>query len=625
MFTDMVGYTSLTQADESRTMQVLERHNRMVRPFFPKYHGTEVKSIGDSFLVEFGSALDALMCAVDVQSHLHDYNSSSPDDWKINLRIGIHLGDVIHKDGDVFGDAVNISSRIEPLAQPGGVAISRQVYDQVQNKFEHPLVSEGEKALRNVNAPVEVFRVVMPWDERGPPREAEPRRVAVLPFSNLSPDPADEYFADGMTEELISTVSRIDGTEVISRTSVMQYKKSPKPIRQISNELEAGTVLEGSIRKAGNRLRVSVQMIDAVRDRHLWAESYDRNLDDVFAIQSDIAGKVAEALKARMAKESTRAAGLTEDVGAYTDYLRAKQVLNEGGEVNTKEALSLLESALAKDPNFAKAYAELARALRHLGMYEDYTKTMKRAEEAGRRAIDTGPEVAEAHAAMAGVHVALDRFESARDELETAVRLNPNLSDAHGLLGEITGAFGDLDGAITCYRRAYALDPVSMHAGIVLSEILRASGRVDEAKQILARANQLYPNNVHVAESMAACHLQLGELAEGRKVLEEALRSHPNEGDIKLGIAVLDALEGKREDALAQVSRLSAEGGTTGVNARLFVNATLGNLDEAFAALEELAQIHAWPFLVKSEPLLRPLWKDTRFADFCRKVGIPPP
>ena len=623
MFTDIAGYTALTQANESQAMRMLETHNRLIRPIIAKHHGVEVKTIGDSFLVEFASALDALRCAAEIQSALSAYNSSSARVSKIRVRIGIHLGDVIHREGDVFGDAVNISSRIERLAEPGGVCISRQVYDQVRNKFELPLVPLGAKSLKNIDSPVDVYSVKMSWDGQRESAATDARRVAVLPFTNLSPDPADEYFADGMTEELISTVSRIAGAEVISRTSVMQYKKSPKPIRQISNELEAGTVLEGSIRKAGNRLRVTVQMIDAVRDRHLWAESYDRNMDDVFAIQSDIAGKVADALKARIAKETPRSAGLTDEVEAYTDYLRAKQIVNEGGQAKTREAISLLESAIAKDPAFSRAYAELARALRHMGMYEDYTVTTRRAEEMGRKAIATGPEVAEAHAAMAGVHIALDRFELAREELEKAVHLNPNLSEAHALLGEITGAFGELDVSIAHYKKAYALDPVSMHAGILLSEVLRVSGRVDEALQILDRANQLYPNHVHVCQGLAACYLQLKDFDSARRVLEEGLRANPDDGELRLSMGVLDAKEGQRESALAQIRGLSSEGGTGGGSAKLFINLALGNVDEAFAALDELARIHAWPFLIKSEPLLEGLRSDPRFADFCRRVGIP--
>ncbi|HXY56473.1 MAG TPA: tetratricopeptide repeat protein, partial [Nitrososphaerales archaeon] len=536
------------------------------------------------------------------------------------------LGDVVHKDGDVFGDAVNISSRIQPTADPGGVCISRQVYDQVHNKFELPIVSIGERKLKNVNGAEEVYRVVMPWE--GKPeqaqRGAEPRRVAVLPFSNLSPDPADEYFADGMTEELISTVSRIDGTEVISRTSVMQYKKSPKPIRQISGELDAGTVLEGSIRKAGNKLRVSVQMIDAVKDRHLWAESYDRNLDDVFAIQSDIASRVAEALRARMAKESPRSVGETDNIEAYTAFLRAKQLLNEGTRTQISDAVGLLQDAVAKDPNFSRAYSELARALRHQGMFGDYIATMKKAEEVATRAIETAPESAEAHAAMGSVHSALDRFEAAQAEVETAISLNPNLSEALHLLGEINGAFGRLDEAVANQRKAYALDPVSLYAGTMLSDTLRAAGRVDEAMQVLTRMKELYPNNHFVAQAMSACYILRKDFQKAREVLEASLAAEPENRELRINLGYLAALEGRRDEALEELQKVEGEKTTLRSNARLFINTALGRFDDAFAALDELARTHAWPFLIRSEPQLESLRKDPRFSEFCRKVGIPP-
>jgi len=626
VFTDMVGFTALAQRDESQSLQLLERHNRTVRPFFTKYHGTEVKTIGDSFLVEFGSALDAIRCAVEIQKSLHEYNVSTPDEWKITLRVGIHLGDVVHKDGDVFGDAVNISSRIEPLAEAGGVCISRQVYDQVQNKFELSIISMGQRSLKNVNGMLEVFRVVMPWEVKEGPmkRLAEPRRVAVLPFSNLSPDPADEYFADGMTEELITTVSRIDGTEVISRTSVMQYKKSPKPIRQISGELDAGTVLEGSIRKSGNRLRVSVQLIDAVKDRHLWAESYDRNLDDVFAIQSDIAGRVADALRARMAKETPRSLGDTDNIEAYTSFLRAKQLANEGKRTQLDDAVSLLKEAVAKDPNFSRAYSALALAIYHQGMHGDYTEAVNKAEEVAKKAIETCPESAEAHAAMGSIDNAMDRFDESRREVETAIRLNPNLSDAHNLLGIINGAFGRLDEAVASLQKAYALDPVSLYTGTVLADTLRVSGRVDEAMKILARMDELYPNNFFVAQAMAACYINQKDFQKARTALEKSLRADPENHEIKINFGFLAALEGRREEALQVLQEFEDEETTLGSNARLFINTALGNYDEAFAALDDLARTHAWPFLVKSESQLEGLHKDPRFSQFCRKVGIPP-
>ena len=218
MFTDMVGYTALTQANESQALEVLERHNNLVRPFFGRFHGKEVKTIGDSFLVEFDSALDATRCAVEVQTFLHDYNLSSRNEWRITLRIGVHLGDVLHKGGDVFGDAVNIASRIEPLAPPEGVCISEQVYDQVRNKLPFGLVKLEPRRLKNVDLPIDVYAVVLPWEEEEGSSlgELPLDRIAVLPFTNMSPDPNDEYFADGMTEELIDRLAQVKRLKIIS-------------------------------------------------------------------------------------------------------------------------------------------------------------------------------------------------------------------------------------------------------------------------------------------------------------------------------------------------------------------------------------------------------------------------
>ena len=401
MFTDIAGYTPLTQSNEARALEVLDAHNGLLRPVFPRFGGREVKTIGDSFLVEFDSALDALRCAVDIQEALHGYNATAADGKRVSVRIGVHLGDVVHRDGDVFGDAVNISSRIQPLAQPGGVCISRQVYDQVRNKFDLTLVSMGEKSLKGVEVPTEVFAVVMPWEKKDEVSFEWARRVAVLPFANMSPDPNDEFFADGITEEVISTVSRIEDTEVISRTSVMQYKRAPKPIREISRELGVGIILEGSVRKAGNRLRVTVQMIDATKDRHVWAENYDRDLDDVFAIQSDIAAQVAGALKAKLPGPAATPLR-PPNLDAYTDYLRALQVMSEATPDALREAVSLLEAALRKDPTFVKAYAELAFVCRIVAQFgNDYDAFMMKAWAAAQKALELAPDSVEANAAMA--------------------------------------------------------------------------------------------------------------------------------------------------------------------------------------------------------------------------------
>src|SRR5579859_4882784 len=237
MFTDIVGYTALNQSDEAQALEVLDRHDKLLRPFFLKFNGREVKTIGDSFLVEFDSALDATLCAIEIQKFLHDYNISTREDWKIKLRIGIHLGDVVRKGKDILGDAVNIASRIQPLADPEGICLSEQVFDQVHNKIDYPLQRlEGPK-LKNVAYATDLYNIVMPWDRETtsirPMQSSElrqieldPLRIAILPFTSMSPDPNDDYFADGMTEELISKISLVRELSVISRTSVMSYKKS---------------------------------------------------------------------------------------------------------------------------------------------------------------------------------------------------------------------------------------------------------------------------------------------------------------------------------------------------------------------------------------------------------------
>ena len=622
MFTDIAGYTSLTQRDESRALKVLDAHNGLLRPVFPRFGGREVKTIGDSFLVEFDSALDALRCAVEIQEKVHGYNSTTEAGMGVSIRIGVHLGDVVHRDGDVFGDAVNISSRIQPLAPPGGVCISRQVYDQVRNKFDLPLVSMGEKGLKGVDAPTEVFAVVLPWEKNAEGGPAGARRVAVLPFANLSPDPNDEFFADGITEEVISTVSRIEETEVISRTSVMQYKKSPKPVREISKELNVGTILEGSVRKAGNRLRVTVQMIDATKDRHIWAENYDRNFDDVFAIQSDIAAQVAGALKVRL--PASASAPRTKDMEAYTDYLRAVQVMNEATPDALKEAASMLEAAVKKDPTFVNAYATLATMYRHLAQFQDYEQTTKKSWDAASKALELAPGSAEANAAMAEACMTLDRFEEAKVYLKKAVDANPNLADCLRLLAEADGVLGNLGSAAESMRKAVALDPLSLVNHIVLAEIYRVSGDVKAALAVITRQMELHPRAPYLYSTMTFCYLQAKDHAKARAVAEEGARANPRMKEMALLTGAVAASLGDRAEAERVLAVVLKEGNDfTKATAKLGIGAALGDLDLAFEGLMEQARLHSWNFLLRSDPLFAELVSDPRFAEFTKAVGMP--
>jgi adenylate cyclase len=332
VFTDLVGYTDLAQKDERLALQLLEKHNEFIRRTFKRHGGREVKTMGDAFLLEFGSALEATEFAIDAQRELRELNSGQPSERNIMVRIGIHAGDVVERGGDIFGDAVNVASRIYPLAEPGGVCLTEEVYLQVRNKVPYPMERLPEQSLKHVDYPVTVYRLPLSFRQGGPSGGALPRnRLAVLPFTNISPDPKDEYFADGMTEELISTVSKVRELQVISRTSVSCYKGGGKSVGEIGRELNVGAILEGSVRKVANKVRVSAQLIDVQGDRHLWSETYDRELKDVFGIQREIAHRVANALEVQLLGADSQAIGKrgTKSTEAYTFYLKGRYFWNK--------------------------------------------------------------------------------------------------------------------------------------------------------------------------------------------------------------------------------------------------------------------------------------------------------
>ena len=376
MFTDMVGYTALTQRNEQLAMELLEEQRSLVRKSLANHKGREIDMIGDGFLMEFASALEAVKCAVEIQSGFRELNASRPEEKQIWIRIGIHLGDVIHTGNQVAGDAVNIASRIEPLAPPGGICVTAQIYGSVVSKFEGGFESLGIPELKNVATPIEVYRIsgLGKAVSGSIPSKLSPARdrVAVLPLTNISLDPADEYFADGLTEELISSVSRTKGLRVIARTSVMRYKASGKSIAEIGRELNVGSDLEGSVRKAGNKVRISVQFVDTSNEEPRWSQDYDREIEDVLDIQSDIAQKVAEALREHVLGGTPRPekGKITRNPEAYLNYLRGRQFWNRRTEASLKRAISFFDDALNIDSRYANAYTGLADSYATLALLE---------------------------------------------------------------------------------------------------------------------------------------------------------------------------------------------------------------------------------------------------------------
>jgi adenylate cyclase len=623
MFTDMVGYTALGQKNESLSLALLEDTRKLIRPILERHGGKEIKTIGDAFLVQFPNALDAVRCAYDIQRGAREYNYSLPADRRVHIRIGVHLGDVEESSGDILGDAVNVASRVEPLAEDGGVCLTRQVYDNIQNKFELAVTSLGPKFLKNVSAPVEIFKMSMPWDAVSS-EGLDKKRVAILPFVSMSPDPNDGYFADGVTEEIISVVSGIGGISVISRTSVMGYKGTTKKVREIGRELEAGSILEGSLRKAGNMIRITAQLIDVNSDRHLWARNYDRELKDVFAIQGDIAKNVADALQASFSTEAHPTTELTSDLEAYTLYLKAMQLYHEGTVPGSMAAIPIFERAIERDSHFAAAYAGLAHSWAELRFRRDYATVMENALAAALKAAELSPNLAEARFALAKVFAHLDREREAISEAELAIGINPNLSEGNVVLGWLYLSLGKLEKSLAHLRKAQELDPLSPGPGTWLATVLYIAGRFDESVAVLEKLREFNPSSPEIYRVLGECHMLMNGFDEAQKMFDISTRINP-EFDVRNSAdqGVLYALTGMRDEALAKQEEIYSKGGETmGQYGQVFIQAALGDVDQVFGALDKLASSHAWPIQLSTHPAFREVRRDPRYPEFCARVGI---
>jgi len=556
MFTDVVGYSSMSSRDEATALGLLGRYRSILNGVFPRYEGRVVKTMGDGFLVEFASAVEAVNCAVEVQKEMSQLNSSLPDDQKVLVRIGIHVGDVVHAGDDVLGDAVNVASRVEPLAQPGGICATRQVVDQVEGKVRWSLTSLGMKAVKNVPNPIEVYAV---GGERFAIASADRpsidrHRVAILPFSNLSPDPNDRYFADGITEELISTVSRIGSLSVISRASAMKYKDTALPSGQVGKELGVGAILEGSVRKAGNRVRITSQLIEVESDKYIWSESYDRDLTDIFAVQAEIAQQVAEGLQVRLlSKERERLeAKQTESLEAYNLYLKGRYYWNERTEEGIKRAIKYFEEALRADPKFAKAYTGLADSYLILANYEwmPSARAGELAKASAMKALALDRELAEAHASLGLVHANHDwNFVEAEKELQRAIDLNPSYATAYHWYGTIYRLSGRHEKELPMLNRAVELDPYWVVPKQALGSALLNQGRYREALERLREVADENPRLQSVRYWLALTHLALSEYSKAINEAKKEVELGSNDQSAKLDLAFVYSEAGEKKEA----------------------------------------------------------------------------
>jgi TolB-like protein/class 3 adenylate cyclase len=534
---DVAGYSRLIEADEEGTLGRLKAlRAEVIDPKIAGHKGRIVKTTGDGLLVEFASVVDAVRCAVELQAALAERNGPQPPDRRIEFRIGIHQGDIVVEDGDIFGDGVNVAARLEGLAEPGGICVSARVREDAAGRLDLAFEDIGEQALKNITRPVRVFRVRSPLPNP-PPLAGEGRvgvlplpdkpSIAVLPFANMSGDPEQEYFADGMVEEIITALSRIPWLFVIARNSSFTYKGQAIDVKQVGRELGIRYVLEGSVRKAGQRVRITAQLIDAQNGAHLWADRFDGSLEDVFELQDKVASSVAGVIEpALQAAETARSAHRpTADLTAYDLYLRAyAMVLSSARQV--REALRLMEQAIARDPHYGPALAWAALCCQRLvldGRSGDPAADRLKGTDFARRALEVAgddPGIL-TNAALVLAYFGED-IGAMMALADRALRLNPNY--ARGWLTSATLRLfaGQPDIAIEHVDAALRLSPLA-RIGSPTTTLLGAahfvSGRFTEAVPKLLLAMQEDPSLPNSYRFLAACYAQMGRLDEAQEIV----------------------------------------------------------------------------------------------------------
>jgi TolB-like protein/class 3 adenylate cyclase/Tfp pilus assembly protein PilF len=544
---DVVGYSRLAGSDEDRTLARLRAlRSDLIDPILSVHRGRVVKRTGDGALVEFRSVVDAVRCAIEVQNGMVERNAGLPPERRIEFRIGIHLGDVVEEsDGDLMGDGVNIAARLEGIAEPGGVCLSNAAYEQVRDKLKEEFVDLGEQSLKNIARPVRVYRVALNRSAAkselvapAAPEEAlalpDKPSIAVLPFENMSGDPEQEYFADGMVEDIITGLSRIKWLFVIARNSSFVYKGKSVDVRQVGRELGVRYVLEGGVRKAGNRVRITAQLLEAETGGHLWADRFDGTLEDVFDLQDQITDRVVGVVEPSLRQSEIERSRRKrpENLDAYDLYLRALPHMISAMPADARVAADFLKDALKFDPNYAAAHAVLAWCHEICFMRGGHDEADKAAGvRHARAAITSGTDDATALAIAGFVMGYLGKdSKAALGAIERALSLNPSSATALYFGGLIHASSGNFDVGAAYANRALRLspfDPVPMFAHTALGYVAVHEGRYDDAAACLAKSVQANPGLSFLYYLHAATLALAGRIEEARPIVGQLLEREP--------------------------------------------------------------------------------------------------
>lgn len=623
MFADMAGYTALMQENEQLARSKRQRLKEVLESEVSVHNGRILQYYGDGSLTIFNSAIDGVNCAVDIQKKL----AIEP---RVDLRIGIHTGDIIIEDGSIYGDGVNLASRIESLSVPGSVFISERVYDDLKNQQHLATREMGYFELKNIKQPVRVFAIAgngltIPEREQLRGKTKSPQnRLAVLPFVNMSADPENEYFSDGITEELLNALSKVDGLQVTSRTSAFAFKGLNDDIRDIGAKLNVDKILEGSVRKSGNRVRITAQLINASDGYHIWSEQYDRNLTDIFELQDEISSIIANRLRENlsMAKKLEQIIKPpTQNVTAYTYYLKGLYYWNKMTPGDTRKAIECFEQAISISPDYAQAYGMMAGAYSSLGGTGQMQpeKAFSIVHEYADKALELDQNLAEGHIAKGSAYLLYEwNWEKAYTYLARAIELNPAAMDAYELLSFYFILMGQKEEALDLIEGAIQIDPLSAKINHTLAEVYLFNEQYDKAIEQADKVLETNPEMRTTIELKGWCYCMKGDYEKALEEFSEVhrLTGHPLKG--LLGLGYLYGKMGLTDDALDCIEKIEErqaqepEAVLDGDLAAIYYG--IGDIEKTFYYLNRCIDKHMAPvvFLVEF-PMMTSLKSDPRY------------
>ncbi|MGA7275459.1 MAG: adenylate/guanylate cyclase domain-containing protein [Candidatus Udaeobacter sp.] len=564
---DVVGYSRLMGADEAGTLATLkEIRSELIETEIAQHLGRIVKLTGDGILAEFPSVVSAVACAAEMQRGLNERAAGAPSDRRVEFRVGVNLGDVIVEGDDIYGDGVNVAVRLESIAEPGGICVSQSVRDHVGNRLDVTFEDRGEQNLKNIERPIRVYNVLLEdldFAEATSMKEDRPS-VAVLPFNNMSGDPEQEYFSDGITEDLITDLSKISGLFVIARHTAFTYKNKPVKVQQVGQELGVTFILEGSVRKAGTRVRVTGQLIRSKDGNHVWAERFDRDLTDIFAIQDGITHAIVEQLKVKLLPQEKKSIGQvpTENIEAYTYYLRGRDFLHRRTKHYLQLARRMFANAVELDPNYAQAYAGMSACDAYLYMTYHMDVPIDGILATAAKALALDRKLAEAHASRGVALSAGQRYEEAKAEFEKAIALNADSFEAHFFYARASFAQGQIERAAPLFERASEIKPDDYQSPCLLIQIYKSLDREQDCKRVARKGIELaerelmrHPEDSRPAQLGSGALFALGETERSREWTARGMAIDPDDPVVQYNAACSYSRLGDTDAALDLLER----------------------------------------------------------------------